>query len=91
MWLLESAKDRILGVDNPGQHVPSRVWYGTSFLLIRNTIGCVSCLVEWRITQYFAWDLHGARGTFVVNLSAASGAFVGKPYQSMTYSCSKPL
>jgi hypothetical protein len=32
MWLvmLESAKDRILGVDTPGQHVPPRVRYGTA-------------------------------------------------------------
>jgi hypothetical protein len=32
MWivLLESSKDRILGVDTPGQHVPPRVWYGTA-------------------------------------------------------------
>jgi hypothetical protein len=31
MWLvmLESAKDRVLGVDTPGQHVPPRVRYGT--------------------------------------------------------------
>jgi hypothetical protein len=29
MWIamLESAKDRILGVDTPGQHVPPRVQY----------------------------------------------------------------
>jgi hypothetical protein len=49
MWLvmLESAKDRILGVDTPGQHVPPRVWYGTACLLIRYAIGCVSCSVEW--------------------------------------------
>jgi hypothetical protein len=45
--VLESAKDRILGVDTPGQHVPSRVWYGTTRLLIRNIVGCVSCSVEW--------------------------------------------
>jgi hypothetical protein len=49
MWLvlLESAKDRILGVDTPGQHVPPRVQYGTSCLLIRYAIGCVSCSIEW--------------------------------------------
>jgi hypothetical protein len=41
MWLLESAKDRILGVDTPGQHVPSCVRYGITCLLIRNTIYCV--------------------------------------------------
>jgi hypothetical protein len=50
MWLvmLKSTKDRILGVDTPGQHVPPCVRYGTTCLLIRNTIGCVSCSVEWR-------------------------------------------
>jgi hypothetical protein len=48
MWLvrLDSVKDRILGVDTPGQHVPSRVQYETTCLLIRYAIGCVSCLVE---------------------------------------------
>jgi hypothetical protein len=32
MWLvmLESAKDRVLGVDPPRQHVPPRVRYGTA-------------------------------------------------------------
>jgi hypothetical protein len=49
MWLvmLESAKDRILEVDPPGQYVPPRVRYGTACLLIRYAIGCVTCSVEW--------------------------------------------
>jgi hypothetical protein len=49
MWLvmLKSAKDRILGVDTPGQHVPPRVRYGMTCLLIRYAIGYVSCSVEW--------------------------------------------
>jgi hypothetical protein len=49
MWLvmLESAKDQILGVETPGQHVPPRVRYGTTCLLIRYAIGCVSCSIEW--------------------------------------------
>jgi hypothetical protein len=49
MWLviLESAKDRILGVDTPGQHVPPRVWYGIACFLIRYAIGYVSRSVEW--------------------------------------------
>jgi hypothetical protein len=38
--MLEFAKDRILEVDPPEQHVPPRVWYGMTCLLIRNTIGC---------------------------------------------------
>jgi hypothetical protein len=49
MWLvmLESAKDRILGLDTPGQHVAPRVQYGMTCLLIRYAISCVSCSVEW--------------------------------------------
>jgi hypothetical protein len=49
MWfvMLKSAKDRILGVDTPEQHVPPRVLYGTACLLIRYAIGCVSCSIEW--------------------------------------------
>jgi hypothetical protein len=49
MWLvmLKSAKDRVSGVDPPGQHVPARVQYGTTCLLIRYAMGCVSCSVEW--------------------------------------------
>jgi hypothetical protein len=45
--MLESAKDRILGVDTPRQHVPPHGWYGTTCLLISYAIGCVSCSVEW--------------------------------------------
>jgi hypothetical protein len=45
MWLviLKSTKDRILGVDNLGQQVPSRVRYGMACLLIRDDVGCVPC------------------------------------------------
>jgi hypothetical protein len=43
MWfvMLESTKDRILGVDTLGQHVPPRVWYGTACLLIRDVVRSV--------------------------------------------------
>jgi hypothetical protein len=43
MWflMLESAKDRVLGVDTPGQQVSPRVWYGTACLVIRE-IGVVT-------------------------------------------------
>jgi hypothetical protein len=40
--MLESAKDRVIGVDTPGQQVPSRVRYETTFLLIRDAVGSVS-------------------------------------------------
>jgi hypothetical protein len=49
MWsvMLESAKDQILVVDTPGQHVPLPVRYGTTCLLIRYAIGCMSFSIEW--------------------------------------------
>jgi hypothetical protein len=40
--MLESAKDQVIGVDNPGQQVSSRVRYGTACLLIRDAVGSVS-------------------------------------------------
>jgi hypothetical protein len=48
MWfvMLESAKDRVIGVDTPGQQVPPRVWYGTACLLIRDVVGSVPCSDE---------------------------------------------
>jgi hypothetical protein len=39
--VLESAKDRFLGVDTSGQHAPPHFRYGAACLLIRNTIGSV--------------------------------------------------
>jgi hypothetical protein len=49
LWLvvLETVKDRVLGVDTPGQQVTPCVRYGTTCLLIRNAIGCESCSVVW--------------------------------------------
>jgi hypothetical protein len=48
MWfvMLESAKDRVIGVDTPGQQVPPRVRYETACLLIRDTVGIVTCSDE---------------------------------------------
>ncbi len=53
MWIvmLGSAKDRIVGVDTPGQHVPPRVRYGRAYLLIRDVVGCESCSAMWGKTQ----------------------------------------
>jgi hypothetical protein len=48
--MLESAKDRVLGVDTLGQQVPPRVRYGTVCLLIMDAMGSVSCLNEWKIS-----------------------------------------
>jgi hypothetical protein len=73
--VLKSAKDRILRVNTPGQHVPSCVKYGTTCLLIRNSICSVSCSVGWGMASYFVNRLSHMvqEGTFVQkNLSTAS-------------------
>jgi hypothetical protein len=51
--VLESAKERILGVGTLGQYVTPYIQYGIACLLIRNNIGSVSCSVEWGMTSYF--------------------------------------
>jgi hypothetical protein len=49
LWLvmLESAMDRVLGVDTIGQQVPPCVQYETACLLIRDVVCCESCSVVW--------------------------------------------
>jgi hypothetical protein len=48
MWIvmLESAKDRVLGVDTSGHQVLPHVRYGTACLLIRDAVGNVPCSDE---------------------------------------------
>jgi hypothetical protein len=55
LWLvmLESAKDRILGVDTLGQHVPPRIWYGMTCLLISDVVGSVPYSDEWEVAWSF--------------------------------------
>jgi hypothetical protein len=67
MWLimLESAKDRVIGVDTPEQQVPPHVWYGTACLLIRDVVGSVPCSDEWEFGIVTRPDSHGARGAMV--------------------------
>jgi hypothetical protein len=73
--MLESAKDRIIGVDTPGQHVPRCVWYGTACLLIRYAIGCVSCSVElgWHHTL---WTVFVTYFVNCLNHMVQEGTFV---------------
>jgi hypothetical protein len=67
MWLvmLESVKDRILGVDTPGQHVPPRVQYGTACWLIWKALVSMSC---WKCGTGMAIPTRpqGARGAMRV-------------------------
>jgi hypothetical protein len=70
MWIvmLESTKDRILGVDTLGQQVPPHVWYGTTCLLIRDAVGSVPCSNEWEFGIVTRPGSHGARGVVVPRL-----------------------
>jgi hypothetical protein len=47
--VIESAKDRVLGVDTAGQQVPPRVRYEMAYLLISDTVGSVPCLDEMEL------------------------------------------
>jgi hypothetical protein len=70
MWfvMLESAKDRVIGVDTSEQQVTPRVRYGTACLLIRDVVGCVPCSDEWKIGVVTCLGSHGARGVVVPRL-----------------------
>jgi hypothetical protein len=67
MWfiMLESAMDRVIGVDTPGQHMSPHVRYGMACLLIRDAVGSVPCSDEWEFGIVTRPGSHGARGVVV--------------------------
>jgi hypothetical protein len=67
MWfvMLESANDRVIGIDTPAQQVSPRVWYGTTGLLIRDDVGSVPCSDECEFGVVTRPGSHGARGVVV--------------------------
>jgi hypothetical protein len=71
MWfaMLKSAKDRVIGVDTPGQQVSPHVRCGTACLLIRDVVGSVPCSDEWKIGVVTRLGSHGARGVMVLLLA----------------------
>jgi hypothetical protein len=64
--MLESAKYRVLGVNTPGQQVSPYIRYGTTFLIIRDDVGSVSCSDEWEIGVVTHPGSHGARMAVVL-------------------------
>jgi hypothetical protein len=66
MWfvMLESAKDRVIGVDTPGQQVSPRVRYGMPCLLIMDAVRIVPCSDEWEFGVVTHPGSHGARGVW---------------------------
>jgi hypothetical protein len=73
MWfvMLKSAKDRVIGVDTPGQQVLPCVRYVMACLLIRDAVGSVPCSDEWEFGIVTRPGSHSARGTVVPYLSVA--------------------
>jgi hypothetical protein len=63
--MLKSAKDQVLGVKTPEQHVSPRVWYETTYLLIRDAMGSLPCSNEWKIGTVTHLGSHGARWAMV--------------------------
>jgi hypothetical protein len=70
MWLviLESAKNRVIGVDTPEQQMSPRVRYRTTCLLIRDAVGSVPYSDEWEFDIVTRPGSHGARGAVVSRL-----------------------
>jgi hypothetical protein len=70
MWfvMLESARDRVIGVDTLGQQVPPCVWYGTSCLLIRDAMRSVPYSNECEFGVVNHPGSHDARGVMVLRL-----------------------
>jgi hypothetical protein len=90
MWfvMLESAKDRVIGVDTLGKQVPPRVRYGTACLLIRDTVGSVSCSDEWEFDVVTHPGSHRAGGVMVPQLPWETLAMLWYcvlPWQSLAY------
>jgi hypothetical protein len=71
MWfvILESAKDRVIGIGTPGQQLSPCVRYGTTSLLIRDDVKSVPYSDEWKISVVTRPGSHGARGAVVPRLS----------------------
>jgi hypothetical protein len=49
----------------PGPQVSPHVWYGMACLLIRNVVGTMPRLNEWKIGIVTHLGSHGARGVVV--------------------------
>jgi hypothetical protein len=73
---IESSKDRVIGVDTPGQQVPPRVRYGMPCLLMRDAVVSVPCSDEWEFGVVTRPGSHGAGGAVVPRLPQETLALV---------------
>jgi hypothetical protein len=90
MWLvmLESTKDRVSGVDPPGQHVPPRVQYGTTCWLIRKALVSLSCRKVQEGSEGTEWyptgkNLSNCERGLRVQCDTQQGETYGKARQTM--------
>jgi hypothetical protein len=93
MWfiMLESAKDRVIGVDTPGQQLPPRVQDGTACLIIRDAMRSVPCSDEWEFGVVTRPGSHGASGAVVPRLPRETLAMLWYCVLPWHMTHSKPL
>jgi hypothetical protein len=66
--MIESAKNRVLGVYTSGQQVSPHVWYKMACSVIMDAVGSVPYSDEWEIDVVTHTGSHGARGAMVPQL-----------------------
>jgi hypothetical protein len=93
LWLvmLESAKNRVFGVDTPRQQVPSPVLYGTTCLLIRDVVVSVPCSNEWEIGAVICLGSHGARGAVVLHTTPRNLSIAMVPRSTLAKPGIRPI
>jgi hypothetical protein len=71
MWfvMLESTKDRVIGVDTPEQQVSPHIQYEMTYLLIRDVVRSVPYSDKWEIGVVTHLGSHGAKGVVVLLLA----------------------
>jgi hypothetical protein len=89
--MLESAKDRVLGVDTPGQHVLLCVRYETACLLIRDVVESVPCSDEWEIGVVNRLGSHGARGDVVLHTTPGNISIAMIPRTTLVKPVIRPI
>jgi hypothetical protein len=82
--MLESDKDRVLGVDTPRQQVQLRVRYGTTCLLISDVVESVPCSDEWEISVVTRIGSHDARGVMVPCTTPGNLSIAMVPHTTLT-------
>jgi hypothetical protein len=81
--MLESGKDRVLGVDTTGQHVSPRVRYGTACLLIKDVVGSVPCSDEWEIGVVTHLGSHDARAAMALHTTPGNHSIAMVPHTTL--------